>query len=64
MAGGKEIGTVSSGTFAPTLGKSIAMAYVESAHKNPGTLVAVDIRGKEERAKVVPMPFYHAPGRN
>lgn len=58
MAGGKEVGIVSSGTFGPTVNKSIAMAYVDPAVKEPGTAVEVDIRGKAEAARVVPLPFY------
>ena len=34
------------------------MAYVDPALKQPGTKLAVDIRGKEEAARVVPLPFY------
>jgi aminomethyltransferase len=61
LANGKEIGTVSSGTFCPTVNKCIAMAYVELAYKNPSTSVTVDIRGKQEDARVVPLPFYQRP---
>lgn len=55
---GKDIGLVTSGTFAPTLQKTIAMAYVGPAFAKAGTSVQVDIRGKEETATVVPLPFY------
>ena len=58
LARGKEIGSVSSGTFGPTVNKSIAMAYLEPAYKEPGTLVEIDIRGKMEPARIVPLPFY------
>jgi aminomethyltransferase len=55
---GKEVGRVTSGTFAPTLGKAIAMAYAESSCTAPGNSLAVDVRGKPEPARVVPLPFY------
>jgi aminomethyltransferase len=58
LAGGKAVGAVTSGSFAPTLEKSIAMAYVAPEHAAPGTVLAVDIRGTEATAKVVPLPFY------
>jgi aminomethyltransferase len=57
--GGAVIGEVTSGTFGPTVGKSIAMAYVERAHAEPGTAVSVVIReGHEADAVVVKLPFY------
>ncbi|WP_051872388.1 glycine cleavage system aminomethyltransferase GcvT [Streptomyces sclerotialus] len=58
-AEGTAIGTVTSGAPSPTLGKPIAMAYVDAAHAEPGTKgVAVDIRGKHEAYEVVALPFY------
>jgi aminomethyltransferase len=56
-----SIGQVTSGTHTPTLDRAIAMAYVEPAHTAPGTAVLVDIRGKPEPARVVPLPFYKRP---
>src|SRR5262249_13695328 len=55
---GKTIGTVTSGTFAPTLAKAIAMGYVDPAYTQPGTTFEVDVRGKPASARVVPLPFY------
>lgn len=55
---GKPIGRVTSGTFAPTLAKAIAMAYVDPAHTAPGSTCEVDVRGKAAPARVVPLPFY------
>jgi aminomethyltransferase len=50
---------VTSGAPSPTLGKPIAMAYVDPAHAEPGTEgVAVDIRGTHEPYEVVALPFY------
>ncbi|MFE9441233.1 glycine cleavage system aminomethyltransferase GcvT [Streptomyces sp. NPDC006602] len=59
VADGKVIGEVTSGAPSPTLGKPIAMAYVDAAHSAPGTPgVAVDIRGSHEPYEVVALPFY------
>ena len=55
---GTNVGFVTSGTYAPTLEKSISMAYVERAHSAVGTEVIVDIRGKSHPAKIVEVPFY------
>lgn len=59
VADGTVIGEVTSGAPSPTLGKPIAMAYVDAAHAEPGTEgVAVDIRGAHEPYEVVALPFY------
>ena len=58
LARGQQIGVVTSGTHAPTLARSIALAYVERAHARPGTAVEIEIRGRTVPAEVVPTPFY------
>jgi len=56
---GSEIGRVTSGAPSPTLGKPIAMAYVDAEHAAPGSPgVSVDIRGTREPYEVVALPFY------
>ncbi len=52
------IGKVTSGTFSPTLQKSIAMAYVPTEAAEPGRQLQVDLRGTLIPATVVPLPFY------
>ena len=54
VAEGIGEGITTSGTFSPTLKQSIAMARVPAA---AGNQVLVDIRGKQEPARVVKMPF-------
>ncbi|WP_338700761.1 glycine cleavage system aminomethyltransferase GcvT [Streptomyces sp. Q6] len=59
VADGQVIGEVTSGAPSPTLGKPIAIAYVDAAHAEPGTAgVGVDIRGTHEPYEVVALPFY------
>jgi aminomethyltransferase len=59
VAGGQVIGQVTSGAPSPTLGRPIALAYVDAAHASPGTEgVGVDIRGAHEPYEVVALPFY------
>ncbi len=55
---GREIGTVTSGTFAPTLGKAIGLAFVDRAHERPGAKIEIEIRGQKAKARVTPLPFY------
>ncbi|MGA5131931.1 glycine cleavage system aminomethyltransferase GcvT [Streptomyces olivoreticuli] len=59
VVGGEVVGEVTSGAPSPTLGKPIAIAYVDAAHSAPGTNdVSVDIRGSHEPYEVVALPFY------
>ena len=58
VAGGQPVGTVSSGTFSPTLDKPIAMAFVQPEAAAVGAELAVDIRGRLEAAQIVELPFY------
>jgi aminomethyltransferase len=54
---GKGVGTVTSGSYGPSVDKSIALAYVEAAHATLGSSVAVDIRSQARAARVVRPPF-------
>jgi aminomethyltransferase len=58
FSSGSAVGEVTSGTFSPTLEKSISMGYIAPELSKSGTHVEVDIRGKRVDAVVVPMPFY------
>ena len=58
---GKEIGYVTSGSYAPFLKKNIALAYVPPQFAQVDTIVGVEIRGQAVKAKVVPTPFYKRP---
>lgn len=55
------MGIVTSGSYGPTLDKSIAMGYVAAKCTMPGTQLLVDIRGALTPAKVVTLPFYKRP---
>ena len=49
-----SVGEITSGTFSPTLGYSIALARVP---KSTGDIANVEIRGKLHPVKVVRPPF-------
>jgi aminomethyltransferase len=58
---GREIGFVTSGSYAPFLKKNIALAYVPPEFAAIGGTVRVAIRGQGVKAQVVPTPFYKRP---
>src|SRR3984885_4295414 len=58
---GREIGYVTSGSYAPFLKKNIALAYVPPEFANVGSTVKVEIRGQGVKAQAVPTPFYKRP---
>jgi aminomethyltransferase len=61
---GAEVGVVTSGSFAPSLGKSIAMGYVRVGSSEPSTGVKIKTERYELGAVVTGMPFYgEATGR-
>jgi aminomethyltransferase len=56
-AAGQTIGRITSGGFAPSLGRPVAMGYVDAAFAAPDTQVTIETRGKELAARIVPLPF-------
>lgn len=58
---GEAVGTVTSGSFSPTLGVSIGLAYVPPELALAGTPLAVDVRGRSLAVEVVRRPFYKHP---
>ena len=56
-ANGRDVGTVTSGSMSPMLGKGIALAYVDPEHASPGEEMEMVIRDRPVRAKVVVTPF-------
>ncbi len=56
-AAGNDIGVVTSGTQAPSLGKAIGMAYVAKDHSNEGSEIYIKVRDKALKALVVKLPF-------
>ena len=65
--GATQIGVLTSGGFAPSLGFPIAMGYVTRNFTAPGTSVEIEVRGKRIAATVSPTPFipnrYHRKGK-
>ena len=59
-----KIGVVTSGTQTPFLKKAIGLAYVPATLAAVGTEIAVDIRGRMARARIVSLPFYRRQKRS
>lgn len=57
-ANGNNIGIVTSGTMAPSVGKGIGMGYVKTEHAAVDSEIYIQIRNNKVLAKVVKMPFY------
>jgi aminomethyltransferase len=57
-AEGNNIGIVTSGTMAPTLGKGIGMGYVKTEFSAVESEIFIQIRNNKVKAKVVKLPFY------
>ncbi len=58
MAGDQTVGAITSGTFAPTIQRSISMGHIDPKFSVPGTKVTIDIRGRQHAGSVVALPFY------
>lgn len=55
---GEKIGITTSGTHCPYLKQAVALAIVDVAHKDVGTKVQVNVRGRMVDAEIVKLPFY------
>ncbi|WP_299221805.1 glycine cleavage system aminomethyltransferase GcvT [uncultured Aquimarina sp.] len=55
---GNKIGTVTSGTMSPSLGKGIGLGYVPKVFAAPGSKINIQVRKKAIPATVVKLPFY------
>ena len=52
---------MTSGTFSPTLQKSIGLAYLPPELWEPGSGFEVEVRTRRVAARVVETPFYRRP---
>jgi aminomethyltransferase len=52
------VGSVTSGTFSPTLQRGIGLGYVPAALAAPDTAIAVDVRGRTLPAHTARKPLY------
>jgi aminomethyltransferase len=53
----KKIGTVTSGSASPVLGKNIGLGYVAKAHADQGNFIKIKIRNDYVNSEIVKIPF-------
>lgn len=58
LSDGREIGVVTSGSLAPSLGVAVALAYIDGDQTDPGTPLEVVARDTPMPATTVELPFY------
>jgi aminomethyltransferase len=58
LADGDEVGRVTSGCFAPSVGAAVALGYVAADVAEPGRKLAAEVRGSRLPGTVVELPFY------
>jgi aminomethyltransferase len=56
-AEGRRVGVVTSGGFAPSLGRPVAMGFLPPRLAALGTELRVSVRGRQQPAAVAPLPF-------
>ncbi len=65
--GGRQVGVITSGGFAPTVGQPIAMGFVETALAKVDGKLEAEVRGKRVPLTITKMPFvpngYHRRGK-
>ncbi|RED45785.1 GcvT family protein [Aestuariispira insulae] len=59
---GTPVGRVSSGAFGHTVGTSLALGFVKTAHLKPGAEFDIAILGKPHRAKLLETPLFDPKG--
>jgi aminomethyltransferase len=57
LADDAGVGTVTSGAWGPSLGRPVAMGYVDARHAEPGTILAGEVRGRRVPVEVTRLPF-------
>jgi aminomethyltransferase len=61
-AGGQQVGRVTSSTRGYSVGKMLALAFVDTAYSWPGAKLAVNVGGRPVLATVTQLPFFDPQG--
>ncbi len=54
----KEIGRITSGTFGPSVDKTIGLALIQTQYNNLGQELEVEIRSKRKKVSIIKTPFW------
>jgi aminomethyltransferase len=54
----RDIGTVTSSAYSPSVRKGIGLGYVLTRYAQPGQEVEIEVRDREIAAKIAELPFY------
>ena len=54
----EEIGTITSGTFGPSVNAPVAMGYIKPKFSEIGVNIKLEVRGKKYNAQISKLPFY------
>jgi len=60
---GRQIGVVTTGSYAPSLNKNLGLALVETEFEHHGEKIAVEIRDHHVEAEIIRRPFYKRKGK-
>lgn len=63
LQGDEPVGTVTSGSWSPTLERAVAMAFVAEGSASSDCELELEIRGRRSVARRVRLPFYRRQGR-
>ena len=55
---GRDLGRVTSGSFAPTLKKNIGLGYVAASESKEAREIEIVIRNQKVKAQITQLPFY------
>src|SRR5690606_26042737 len=61
LAGDRQVGVVTSGTYSPTFERALGLASIEREAAQIGAAVDIEVRGRRLAARQVAIPFYRRP---
>jgi folate-binding protein YgfZ len=56
--GNKRLGVVKTGAYSPSLGRNIALAYIQKDYRSPDQVLEITVDGKPQKITTALLPFY------